>query len=229
MAINSILTVTTPATNRLLTSLSTVKALFNINDDSKDAMLNVFIAMASSQVHNYCNRSFAQEPVSEVVRIWQDPWGRVTRSGVPEIQLQRFPVVAPAGAIVLTVTENATLLVQGTDYEIDYTRGILYRLLTNLDGTVSRTYWPYGEIDVAYTAGYVLPNAGSTRNLPNDLEDAVTRLIRRAYFASQRDPMTTSHSEPNLGSTSYWVGANGSGLLPDVCDILDNYREISLV
>lgn len=225
MPISSILTVTSPAADRLLTSLATVKTLFNINDTSKDARLNFFIPMASAQVENYCNRSFAQEPVSEVIRIWADPWGRVTRSGVPELQLQRYPVAVPAGSIVLTVTENGTLLVKGTDYEIDYSRGKLQRLLTNLDGSISPIYWPFGEIDVVYTAGYVLPSAGASRNLPSDLEDATTRLVRRAYFASDRDPMQTSHSEPNLGSTSYWVGANGSGMLPDVCDILENYRE----
>lgn len=221
MPVSSVLTVTTAATNRLLTSMATAQAIMGITEPEDVTALNALLPMVCAEVENYTNRVFARELLSETFLLWRDPPGRVARGDDDVLQLARFPVVAPAGSIVLTVTENGTTLTQNTDYIADYESGELRRLTT--DGTPRR--WQLGTIVVVYTAGYILPVAGTaTRNLPPDIENATIKLLRRAWFSRQRDPMQTAHGEPGIGQTTYWIGATGGGMMPDVIDLLDNYR-----
>lgn len=219
MALTSRLTVTTAATDRRLTSLPTAQALTAITTPEDVVALTVLLPLVSAMIENYCNRIFAQETLLETFIRWNEPRGRTARGGSEVLQLSRFPITVPSGPIVLTVTENGTALLQDTDFIANYHTGELRRIGS---GGFPR-HWPFGAVTVAYTAGYVLP-ASSGRTLPLDIENATLKLLRREWFSRSRDPMQVSHSEPGLGQTTYWIGATGGGMLPEICDLLDNYR-----
>ncbi len=106
------------------------------------------------------------------------------------------------------------MLVDGTDFRIDYTNGQLMRLDTN----GYPRHWPVYPIAVVYVGGFA--------TIPSDVADAVIRMVRGRWNARGRDPMTRQISIPGVIEQQFWVptGSEGGNLSPDVSDILDNYR-----
>lgn len=207
----SILTVVTPSGSYDLTVLATVKLRMEITDGAQDALLSDLISKQSIRAANYCNRVFGLETLSELFRRIPAGGGPGARgSTAPLLALTRWPV-----ASIVSIIEDDTTTLATTDWEIDADTGVLYRL--GSDG--NQVSWSASKIVVAYTAGYTLPSGA-----PDDLEDAVIQLVRRAWFGRKRDPMETSHGEPGLGQTTYWVGATGDGMPPEIRETLDNYR-----
>ena len=219
MSYRSILTVTSAATNRLLTQLSTVKTLMGLSDTTQDAKLNLLIPSASAAAENFCNRTFARDALSEKFQLNFDgiPW----QAQQPKsIQLRRFPVVPAAGPIVLTLTENGTVLDPASDFEIDYDVG----QITRLDAAGYPRSWPTGQLTVVYTAGYLLPADGG-RNLPQEIEDAVIDITRARFNAINRDPALKSVSVPDVATETYFSGADMVEGISDYAKaLLDNYR-----
>lgn len=204
----SILTVTTAAASYDLTTLTNVKAELNIKDGSSDTILKRYIGGASQAAMQYCNRVFAVESLSE-----QFLPGLITRrirSVVQQLQLTRWPLVA-----VSSVTENANLLVLGTDYLTDPANGQLTRIGSNAG--FDRP-WRTLPLTIAYSAGY--------EEIPADIEDAVIRMITRRFSAKGRDPNLKAETIPGIAERQWWIatGAESGNMSPDVADILDNYR-----
>jgi hypothetical protein len=223
MPIASILTVTTPADTHLLTQKETVRSLLGLDAD-KDDQLQILIGFASTAVESYCNRVFAQQIYSEQFRVWTDPRLRATRRGESILRLTAMPVIATG----LTVTENGTLLVQGTDFEIDYETGELTRLDSAIvvPPTTWPCWWPSGLIVVTYTAGYLL-SADAGRNLPGDIEEATIDIVRTRYLAPP--PGVRSESTPDVYSVTYFSAAdNPGGLTLRAIALLDQYREVAV-
>lgn len=122
---------------------------------------------------------------------------------------------------VSSITENAILLVEGTDYEVDYENGYLWRL----DDFGYPKLWPAYKIVVDYVAGWVLPGNTGTPALPADVEDACIRMVNARRYADGRDPLLKADEVSGLGRQEFWVsGGNDGNMAPDVTDILDNYR-----
>jgi hypothetical protein len=211
------LTITSPATNRHLTTLDAAKIELGLSDTSQDSVLGTMIDQMSSLVETYCNRVFALETVSETMRL---PQGRLDRPipGVKLLQLERWPVVS-----VSSVYENGTLL-DGLNWYVDLSLGHLFRLD---DG--KKICWTNEIITVAYQAGYVLP--GDTgRNLPADIELATLELIRTRFLTKGRDPTIRSVNIPGVMQTDYWVGgmSDNGAIPPNVAGILDQYRVVGM-
>jgi hypothetical protein len=215
---NVITTVVTAATSIALTDLATVKSDWNIATDDDDDFVTRSITRCSRAAANFCNRTFAIETVQDQIALRRDPWPRMTHERPEILQLTRWPIVA-----VTSVTVDGTALVAGTDFMVDQTNGQLQRL--NAYGAM--TPWTGETIIIVYSAGYVLPGQSAVagaQNLPDDIQDAVSRMVYTRYAERQRDPLVKSEQVDGVGRTDYIVPSGDGNLSPDVEDILANYR-----
>jgi hypothetical protein len=208
----SLLTITEYAPSYDLTVLETVKSELGISNNLQDDKLTLMIHQVSNAISTICDRTFAQETVSEVFRINSGRVGRFRSWGgsgegvsLEGLILRRRPIISIESLIEDQVT------IDSSEYEFDPGAGILYRL-TNDD---RRTTWLANKITVNYICGYFL-----LEDLPYDLEKAAliwikyvhTRLIatgdsnlkveetpglmRKEYFDPLRLSLKTTNSLP---------------------------------
>ncbi len=136
---DSIFTVITPAATHDLTTLETVKDELGILNTAQDTRLYRWIAEASGFIKSYCNRTFAEEQVSE---LWRSAGGMGRfhhhhhgdgQTTVGFLQLRRFPVTT-----IDSVSEDDGTALTSDDYEIDAERGWLWRMSSRPSNTVRR-------------------------------------------------------------------------------------------
>jgi hypothetical protein len=146
-------TVLASAASYALTDLATVHDELSINtaDTSNDPFLTRAINQITRAVMNHTNRVFAPEYVRDLFdvrrRRYQVP------NGVRALQLSRWPVLAVTSVVISLVGEGASLvLVENTDFRVDYATGDLYRLDPSDTGTISA--WEALPITVQYSAGF---------------------------------------------------------------------------
>lgn len=190
---SGLLTVTTPAASRLLTTPAA--ALAELGLDAPPPRLPALLAQASSAIAAHCGRVWGRETVQEVFRL-----DRVPANPLP---LARWPVAG-----VPVVTEDGAALAAGTDWELDGPAGLLWRL-----GGDARTPWRCNKVVVAYTAGWLLPGQDG-RDLPEAVERACLLAVAAAWHAAGRDPALRSESTEGVGSASYLDPREGAGGLP---------------
>jgi uncharacterized phiE125 gp8 family phage protein len=208
---DTIVIVTSPASSRDLTRLDTVKDELDIADDESDAKLTRWIREASGAIESYVGRVLAEETVVQTFRL--EHRLHEARKHEP-LALQRYPVTA----IAAVVDPFGTTLVQDTDYELDPTTGLLWRL-----GGARRIRWVPGKTVVTYTAGYALLDG-----LPFPIEQACLTLLKHRWAAKTRDPMVKSEETVGVERMDYWVGQVGDNgaLPPEVTGLLDPFREV---
>ncbi len=176
------LEVLTPATNRKLAQVTTIKAELGITDTSQDVLLGLLIDQVSEVIVDYCGRPFAKEVYKETVAGY----------GSNRLLLSRTPIVS-----VTSVVADSEVIV---DYSIENPEtGILYRK-TGWRWTPpigwNITGYPMPDQEellfaVTYTAGYVLP--GDTgRTLPLAVERACGELVKAWFLGRDRDPALTA-------------------------------------
>lgn len=210
MSLKVITTVVKAATSYDLTTLPVVKDELSIKDGSKDTILKRYITSASAAASNYCNRKFQAETVSDQFFPDQDNrWRSPTVGGVDRLQLTRWPIID-----VVSVAENGTPLVEAVDFQVDYENGQLVRL----DANLLPRKWHIFPLVVQYDGGY--------ETIPDDLADAVIRMVSKRYAARGRDPSLKERDIPGVATESFWIatGDDAANMTPDVADILDNYR-----
>jgi hypothetical protein len=207
----SIVTVTSAATSYNLTSLANVKAELSITDGSSDAILSRYISGASQAAAQYCNRVFVAETVSE--RFLPGPYDRMMCGGISPLQLTRWPLIT-----VSSVVEDEEPLAVTDDYLADPING----QLTRVDESGFPRTWRNVTITAAYSGGYA--------TIPADLEDAVIRMVTQRYSAKGRDATLKSEEIPGVRSAQYWIatGEEAGAITPDVADLLDRYRMITV-
>lgn len=213
----SILTVVTPALTHDLTVLTTVKDELGITDNASDARLARWIRECSGLIAIYCNRTLAQETVTEVFR--PPTWGRRFRRNElsPSLILDRTPV----SEISAVSIDGGAALTEGTDYELDQDAGLLSRLCNS-----NRSEWfACSSISVTYTGGYVLMGT-----LPYPIEQACLTLIKHRASARGRDPMLRSQNVVGVLEETFWVGAVGDNgaIPPEAAAMLDPYRRMPI-
>lgn len=213
-----ITTVITPATSWALTQIDTVKDDWGIDDASDDLFIARAITRCSRAAANFCNRTFAIETVQDLISLRRDPWPRMIREKPELLQLTRWPIVT-----VTSVTVDGATLTEGTDFLTDQATGQLRRLNSYGDAAA----WTGETIVAVYSAGYNLPDqspVAGAKNLPDDIEDAVSRMVYTRYAERQRDPLVKSEFVDGVGRTEYIVPSADGNLDPGVEDLLDNYR-----
>lgn len=225
MAKTVITTVVTRAVTRDLTTLAAVKADFDIAaSDASDSFLSRAIARASRAAETFCNRVFAIETLQDAIYLARDDYPHMLRPGLDALQLARWPIVS-----IESVMEESATLVAVTDFVIDSAKGQLLRI----DSDGRRKPWSAERIIVSYRAGYVLPGQNAAdfpgaEPLPDEIEDAIGRMVYTRVLERKRDPFVKSESVDGIGRTDYVVGnpnvSDGGNLSADVADILNNYR-----
>lgn len=203
MPLRAEITTVAPATSYDLADLDTVKDELELTDTKHDEFLARQIHWASRHAANYCNRRFVPETVTD--RFWPARGA----PGIEPLQLSHFPVTS-----ITSVTEDGVALVQDTDFVADLANGEL----TRFDLEPYPTWWPAEPIVVIYPEGF--------GTIPEDVVDAVMRLVKMRYFARLRDPMLRSVSIAGVRDVAYWVatGTDAGSVPPDVADLLNSYR-----
>lgn len=180
-------TVVTPATSSMLTTLDRVKRELGITVDTDDLTLEDMVVRASSAIARETRRVFGVETVTETL----------DGTGTRLLGLSRYPVLS-----VSAVTEDGTAI---TDYSVeDAESGALYRANgwgrsggLRMWGTeaYSSGYILPGYQDlrysVTYQAGYALPDA-STPTLPGAVEQACLETVKAWYSSRDVDPNVSS-------------------------------------
>lgn len=147
-----------------LTILSTCKTHLGIATDvsTHDSIIEQLINAASDAIESYCNRKFKSQEHTETY----------DGNGSEYLVLRHYPISA-----VSAVSENGSdLSADDEDYEILTDEGILYR----------EVGWSEDarNIDVTYTAGYVLPQDADEETpatLPEALSVACIMYVKAVY------------------------------------------------
>jgi uncharacterized phiE125 gp8 family phage protein len=204
-----IVTVTTAAATYDLVTLDVVKDELSIGNNSKDVTLKRYITSASAMAAQYCNRVFPAETITEQFWAARDRWPRIINGTIAALQLQRYPIQS-----VTSVTENAVVLVQDTDFKIDPANGQLIRL--DINGYPKP--WPSYPIVVVYVGGFA--------TIPVDVQDAVIRMVTSRWASKGRDKNLRQENVPGVIERTWWIstGSDSGNMSPDISDILDNYR-----
>lgn len=210
MGLQTIVSVEEAAESTDLITLADLKVDLNINSVDQDVWLSRCIQRASAYIANYCNRVLVQETVREQIFPDRDSYPYQVPNARRIIGLTRWPVIS-----VASLTEYGNALTEGTDFLVEKDTGQLIRLqpvtaLPMLWGT-----WP---LVVVYTAGYA--------NIPADLQDACSRLVKKANINRTRDTTVKSEEVSGISRTEWWIstGADGGNMPPDIADLVDNYR-----
>ena len=223
-------TVVTAAETADLSTVATVMDDWQI--DKKDtAFIGRTLTRCSVAASQFCNRDFGVATYSNLIRLeWGYRDGYLITGKRSPIMLPQWPLVSVSSVTETPPTGTATTLVEGTDYEVDYTTGNLYRLYAS---GRPRDWDPLYKVVVVTQAGYVLPGQNASdfpgaETLPVDIEDAVGRMVFSRYSERRRDPLIKSETVDGVGKVDYIVGnpnsADGGNMSPDVADILNNYR-----
>ena len=195
-----------------LTTLATVKTELGITVTTFDTVLERIINTVSEQIENYTKRKFKQQEHTE----------KYTGTNTLKLLLNQYPVSE--------VDEVIYKEESYTDYEIDYTSGILvseriWEQTGISKGLSTRTAYPKADIEVTYTAGYILPKDAteeSPRTLPYDLEDACIEAVTANYLSRGQDKSIVSE---RLMSASYTYD-RATGMPVSVIKKLAPYRKI---
>jgi hypothetical protein len=223
------LTVTTPSSTYDLTTLATVKAYLKLTAPDEDVLINFYIHAMSCAVSTYCNRVFAEETLSEQIRLrifdyypYYSHYGyrRAHPHEPVKLTLTRFPVTS-----VISVVEDGVLLDPSVpDYEIDLPTGIMTRIRNDRESS-----WYAEKTVIAYVAGFKL-TTDATRSLPPDIEEATIRLVQMTRSNALINPRVKSETITGVREVQYWVGTipGGGRFPPDITALLQRYIRNSI-
>jgi hypothetical protein len=191
-----------------LTTLAAIKLEYDIQTTDQDAYLESKIPRVSDAIASYCNRIFALQTYQDSFRSHFRHWGHIGGRIGSILFLSQRPLVPGS----VSVTRDEELLVEDTDYQVLNGRGEI-KLLWESWGQ---------EIDVVYSAGWVLPgwaiSSGSgapADTLPPVIEDAALMMILSSRQAGRlawtnRDPFVRGETVEGVGSFQYSQTAIGS-------------------
>ncbi len=183
-------------------------------DATADAFLTRQITLSSSAIQKYCNRQFPVETIQDQFNFLESYFFSEVSQRRTVLQLSKGPLIA-VQSVTVNYPDGAVVLVEGSDYMIDLAKSQIIRL----DCVGLPRKWDSYQTVVVYTAGFA--------TIPSDIEDACSRLTKKAFWQRGRDPSIMQQSTPLMGDVRYWVNPTPDGNMPaDVVDLLDNYRFI---
>lgn len=197
-----------------LTSLEAVKRYLSISSDRHDALITSLIEAVSAAFNAYTGRKLAARDYSpDPASPAYDPDNAVLDgSGHPQLLLPQYPVREIAG-LELGGRPLPPAGQEGTSgWRLERAAGVL----TRLDGVFPRGR---GNVRVAYRAGF--------DPIPPDLAQAALEqtAVRFQESAAGHGRLGLSARRLPDGSLSY----STRPLLPQVCQVLDAYRNRSLL
>ena len=198
-----------------LTTLAAVKSELGIDSaaTTDDDYLNGLVASVSATVKTYLRRGeLGRASYVETFRA-QPRVGGYCGFGRGQLILSRWPV-----ASITSITEDATTLTAGSDYDFDTFDGECYRLVNDRVKD-----WTAQLITVTYSAGYLLPGQ-TNRDLPADIERATVLAVASSYNARGRDAGIKSVDLAGLGKTEFGFATAQDALPPGCAALLDAFR-----
>lgn len=213
-------TIVTPPTGGDLTTLATWKDDWGVTGTDNDGFLARTITRCSASAAQFCNRRFGIATYSDEIQLAHGV--SVLNGRQSPLMLSQYPLISVASITETDANGTATVLVEGVDFKVDYTNSKLYRLNSSQQ---PRDWWPMMRVTVVYQAGYVLPGVQG-RTLPDDIEDAVGRMVYTRWSERRRDSLIKAETVEGVGRTEFIVttATDGGNMSPDVSDILLNYR-----
>lgn len=210
---NSILTISTPATSRALLTEAELRTIAGVTDASRDTELAEAGLRAADIIAEHCLVGGDGVTPVTLLRETLVETFRLRRSTEMLILARRF-----LGTV--SVVEDGTTL-EATDFAIQAGAGILTRLRDD-----EPCWWTGRKIVVTYQAGFAEP--------PSALKEAATRILRLNLSGTSRDPLVKRERIDVDGieatETEFWVGPVTGGAIPtDVADILRPYMNNPVV
>ncbi len=136
------------------------------------------------------------------------------------------------GPYTVTVANAATFSFDGG---VTYANGTAFKAVLGTPATA-------GEYSVAMATGIYIFNAADQgasiiinygySEIPDDLIDAVLRVVTQRFKQKDRDPMLMSINQPGVGEKRWWVGttAGQNGALPpEITGLLDGVYRVPTV
>lgn len=210
--------VLTPAESSDLVSLQSVKDYLNITDDNQEMSLKGLISRASSDFTRFLGRPLALQVYRERQHI---------RGRVPGINLSRGPIVSIQSITVDGKPWSSPLDECDVDREHARILSTAFLPSSNLRGV-----W-HCEVEIVYTAGYILPEQSvpvdggallsiHAQNLPAAVAGSCLTTIQMLNAASARDPLLKAESVQGVGNTSWQtLDASVGAISPDAVSALD--------
>ncbi|MDB5358855.1 MAG: hypothetical protein JWO51_152 [Rhodospirillales bacterium] len=211
------LQVLTPATDRKLTQIATIKEELSIPTDvtTDDDLIGRLILASSDQIGGILRRVLALETVRETLRF--SGWERGNDGAAAPMILSRRPITE-----IVSITENDTLLTEA-DWQpftdpISGADGMISGMLIRLSDDGHQRGWR-GRVVVEYSAGFALPGSDN-QTLPPSIERACVELVSEAYLTRNINPALVEERIDGVGMKRY---ANGSysrsgTLMPGISD-----------
>lgn len=201
-----------PLSNHALTTYAAVKEYLKLSTDDEQNSLERMINAVSEMIEKYCDRHFEKATYTEKYR----------GNNRQLLRLNQYPVLSVAS---VTIDGDAA-----DDYEILSEEGMLYRedlwTWTGYSiGLVGEDAGSKRNIEVQYTAGYVLPKDDGnpdSRTLPYDLEDACIQLVAIRHEMRGSEHMKSERIGP---LTSDFV----EDIPSHIRRVLDKYRRLVIV
>jgi hypothetical protein len=203
------LTVTTPATDRLLLTLAEIQSATGVTGASYNTELASLNARVASTLARECcipvsgvnPPTFRVETLTEVFRVV---------IGARYLPLSRWPVTS----ITSVVVDGSTL--DAANYETDEAAGWLYRLASD-----ELSYWSATKITVVYVAGWA--------TVPDDLKLAASKLARMLWAEdgpnARTDPNLKRQRIEGVGEREWWVPPPADELLSsEIKGLIGPYR-----
>jgi len=183
------------------------------DDTTIDTWLSRQITLNSAAIAKYCNRQFPVETIQDQFNFLTYYYRYYLDESRTKLQLSKLPLISVT-SITVNDPAGAYTLTQGTDFAIDQAKSQLIRL--DASSGLPRRWDPIQTV-VIYTAGFA--------TIPSDIDDACSRMTKKAYWQRGRDPSVMEQGTPQMGNVKYWVNPSPDGNLPaDIADLLDNYR-----
>lgn len=179
-------TVETRATT--LWSMATVRAYLKIKTVDSDAILALEADSASARVEAYCRRLFVTRPVVE----------QYTGDRTADLALRNFPIQPPFTALSMQSTPGDTplVLVEGSDYDVDYRLGRVRLRALRFPST-------FQGITASYNAGF---GAQDSESLPADVVEAGLAYLKSIWNEYASNAVTVSSLKTGPSMTSITTG-----------------------
>lgn len=170
-------------------------------DADPDPTVTIWLDAASKAAEQFCQRPLERQD------------GRVetfTGDGFHKRWLTMHPI--EAGSV--TITEDGDALVEDTDYLLDYETGLLRRILD--DSKHPRGWGSQGKlenVEVTYSAGYILGATGAQIEVPADLSMAIALAVGDIFRAGHQWTAAggaTRVTLEGIGTMDYGGGATGA-------------------
>lgn len=169
-----------------LITLENLKLDLGVTGADQDATLERLNEKASAEVEEFVGYPIARAARTHVVRL-REPSGYCL---IPFVALQSVAKITVEGDVWLDTAATPP---------IDPGKGFGFTSWGTIRAPYGRAF--VGEVEIAFTSGYLLEGAG--RDLPLAFENAVAEIVKQRLHAIGRDPNIRAEAVPGVYSVTF--------------------------